>query len=125
MSDNNEALAISFLRQLEQNNLEGALALASDDFEYWLAGPGTMNKDQCKSFFGPVTKMVRTMQFVITGSTVQGKRVALEAESTAELTNGRTYRNRYHFLFVCDEGRIRAVREYADSAPAVAAFFAP
>ena len=122
---NNEDLAIAFLRQLEQNKVEGALALASDELEYWLAAPGTMNKEQFRAFFAPVTEMVRTMRFEITGSTVQGKRVALEAQGEAELSNGRTYRNRYHFLFECEDGRIRAVREYADSAPAVAAFFAP
>lgn len=122
---NNEDLAIAFLRQLEQNNVEGALALASDDLEYWLAAPGVMNKDQFRNFFAPVTDMVRTMRFDITGSTTQGKRVALEAQGEAELSNGRIYRNRYHFLFECEDGRIHAVREYADSAPAIAAFFAP
>lgn len=125
MYDNNEALAIGFLRHMEKNDLDGAFALASDDLEYWLAAPGTMNKEQCKNFFAPVGEMVSSMHFQITGSTVQGPRVALEAEGAAELKNGRSYRNRYHFLFVCEDGRIRAVREYTDSAPAVAAFFAP
>ena len=125
MSNNNEALAIAFLRHMERNNLDGALALASDDLEYWLAAPGTMNKDQCRAFFAPVAEMVRSMRFDITGSTTQEGRVALEVEGAAELANGRSYRNRYHFLFVCEHGRIRAVREYADSAPARAAFFAP
>ncbi|GGX95821.1 hypothetical protein GJV26_02605 [Massilia dura] len=124
MNDNNEALAKAFLRQIEQNNLEGALALASDDLSYWLPGPGAMSKDQFKAFIAPINEMVRSIRFNITGATVQGERVALEAESEADLTNGRTYRNRYHFLFVCRDGRINAVREYADSAPAVAAFFA-
>jgi ketosteroid isomerase-like protein len=124
MNTNNEALATAFLRQLEQNNLEGALALASDDMEYWLSAPGTMNKDQCRAFFAPVAEMIRSMRFDITGSTVQGNRVALEVAGAAELSNGRSYRNRYHFLFVCEDGRILAVREYTDSAPAMAAFFA-
>jgi ketosteroid isomerase-like protein len=125
MNDNNEALATAFLRHMEKNDLDGALALASDDLEYWLAAPGTMNKSQCRNFFAPVGEMVSSMHFTITGSTVQGPRVALEAEVAAELKNGRVYRNRYHFLFVCDDGLIRTVREYTDSAPAAAAFFAP
>jgi ketosteroid isomerase-like protein len=66
--------------------------------------------------------MIRSIRFTVTGSTVQGERVALEAESEADLVNGRTYRNQYHFLFVIKNGRIHAIREYADSAPAIAAF---
>ena len=125
MNDNNEAMAIAFLRHMEKNDLDAALALASDNLEYWLAAPGTMDKSQCRNFFAPVSEMVSSMHFTITGSTVQGPRVALEAEGAAELKNGHVYRNRYHFLFVFEDGHIRTVREYADSAPAVAAFFAP
>jgi ketosteroid isomerase-like protein len=125
MYDNNEALAIAFLRHMERNELNDALALASDDMEYWLAAPGKMNKAQCRNFFAPVGEMVSSMRFEITGSTVQGARVALEVKGAAELKNGRSYHNLYHFLFICEEGRIRVVREYTDSAPAVAAFFAP
>lgn len=122
MNDTNEALAIAFLRHLERNDLDSALALASDDLEYWLAAPGTMNKVQCRSFFAPFGEMMNSLHFNIIGKTVQGPRVALEVEGAAELKNGRSYRNRYHFLFICADGRIQTVREYTDSAAAVASF---
>jgi ketosteroid isomerase-like protein len=84
-----------------------------------------MDKTQFKNFFEPVGKMVKTMKFTITGSTVEDGRVALEAQGKADLANGKIYENKYHFLFECRDGNIIAAREYADSAPAIAAFFAP
>lgn len=125
MNADNKTLAIAFLRRLEQNDVDGALGLADDNLTYWLSGPGTMNKKQFKEFFGPVGKMIRSMKFNFTGSTVEGDRVALEAEGRGELTNGRIYENKYHFLFEVRNCKIAAVKEYADSAPAMAAFFSP
>jgi len=41
--------------------------------------------------------------------------VAVEAESYAELHNGRLYRNSYHFLFELEDGKIKLIREYLDT----------
>lgn len=122
MSTSNKELAIAFLRHIENGNIDNALNMASDDLTYWLPGPGSMNKKQFKDFFGPIGSMVRSIRFSITGSTVEADRVALEAESMADLTNARTYENKYHFLFEFRNGEIVSIREYADSAPAMAAF---
>ena len=42
-------------------------------------------------------------------------RVAVEAKSSADLKNGRKYRNEYHFLLECRDGKIASVKEYLDT----------
>jgi len=36
-------------------------------------------------------------------------------ESYAEISNGKLYNNRYHFLIEIRDGKIQAVREYLDT----------
>lgn len=118
----NTEVAICYLRNVEAGDLESAIGLADDEATFWTAGPGVMTKAQYRNFIAPVGAMIRTFRFNLTGITTQDDRVAVEAEGFAYLTNGREYRNRYHFLFEFCNGRLHAVREYADSAPAIAAF---
>ncbi|MNE99420.1 hypothetical protein D3C80_1980980 [compost metagenome] len=66
--------------------------------------------------------VIRSMRFTIEGVTEQGERVAVQISGNAELANGRTYINHYHFLFIVQDGVLRQVREYTDTAPAIAAF---
>lgn len=47
--------------------------------------------------------------------TAEGDFVAVECSSHAELGAGRTYANRYHFLFEFAGDRIKKVKEYADT----------
>jgi uncharacterized protein len=47
--------------------------------------------------------------------TAEADRIALEAESDADLVNGKHYHNYYHFLFVIRDGRVTEAREYLDT----------
>lgn len=51
----------------------------------------------------------------VTGITAEGDRVAIEAESSTQTKNGKSYNNRYHFLFVVQDGVIVEGREYLDT----------
>ncbi|MDQ0775380.1 ketosteroid isomerase-like protein [Streptomyces aurantiacus] len=62
------------------------------------------------------------LRMVVTGVTAEGDRVAVEAESTGLLSNGNTLNQVYHFLFEIKDDKVTAVREYIDTAHAVAAF---
>lgn len=44
-----------------------------------------------------------------------GKKVAIECRSKAVLTNGEPYENSYSFHFELDGGKIKVVKEFADS----------
>ncbi|CAA0120192.1 Uncharacterised protein [Mycolicibacterium vanbaalenii] len=60
------------------------------------------------------------IQITVTGVTAEGDRVAVEAESTATLSNGRILNQFYHFLFEIEDGEVRRAREYIDTAHGVA-----
>ena len=57
--------------------------------------------------------------------TAEGERVAVETESYAELKNGRTYNNHYHFVFEVRDGMIQSIKEYLDTEHTRAIFLAP
>lgn len=118
----NRLLALEYLNALEAGDLDSALALTNDDAVFWLPGLGEMNKARFAEFFGNVLPAIRTMQFTVRGITEDGSRVAIEADGKANLANGRIYTNQYHFLFVVRGGLLQQIREFADSAPAAAAF---
>lgn len=117
------AQAQRYLACMAAGDLDGALALATADARFWTPGLPEMDSAGLRAFFAQVLPLVEHMQFTSEGHAVQGDRVALEASSQASLRNGRTYANRYHFLFRFDGERIAEVREYCDTAPAKAAFF--
>jgi ketosteroid isomerase-like protein len=115
--------AQSYLDRMAACDLDGALALVTDQARFWTPGLPEMGTAELRAFFAQVLPLVERMTFTVEGHTVAGDRVALEARSHADLRNGRTYANRYHFLFRFEGERIAEVREYCDTAPAKAAFF--
>ncbi|MEV0361362.1 nuclear transport factor 2 family protein [Nocardia fusca] len=60
------------------------------------------------------------IRITVTGVTAEADRVAVEAESTATLPNGRILNQFYHFLFEIEDGTVRRAREYIDTAHGVA-----
>ncbi|MEV0111439.1 nuclear transport factor 2 family protein [Nocardia sp. NPDC050799] len=60
------------------------------------------------------------IRITVTGVTAEAARVAVEAESTATLPNGRILNQFYHFLFEIEDGTVRKAREYIDTAHGVA-----
>jgi hypothetical protein len=54
--------------------------------------------------------------------TAEDDRVSVEAESYGEITNGKTYENIYHFMFVIRDGKVAAIREYMDTEHVTATF---
>lgn len=59
--------------------------------------------------------MKKPIKLRLLAMTAEDDRVAVEADSHGELTDGRIYENAYHFLFRFRGGRIREVREYCCS----------
>ena len=57
-----------------------------------------------------------------TGFTIDGDKIAVEAESYMKLKNGKEYRNQYHFLFEFRDGKIARVKEFMDTAYALRMF---
>lgn len=118
----NRTLVLEYLARIEAGDLTSALELVNDDVIFWLPNTGEMNKSAYASFLGSVLPVIRTMKFTIIGITENEDRLAVEVTGRAELTNERIYSNRYHFLFIVQDGLLQTVKEFTDSAPAMEAF---
>jgi len=57
-------------------------------------------------------------KFTVEYVTAEENRVAVFCHSTAELTDGSPIHNRYHFLFLLENGLIYAVKEFMNTAVA-------
>ena len=55
------------------------------------------------------------LKVVIKALTVQGERVAVEAETLGTRVDGKIYNNQYHYLVIVRNGLIRERREYLDT----------
>jgi len=55
------------------------------------------------------------MQFTAHSMTAEADRVCVEAESYGTHISGKTYNNRFHYLFVIRDGKIQSFKEYFDT----------
>jgi ketosteroid isomerase-like protein len=91
-------------------------SLLTEDAIWWAPGRGEFRNDEFLKIAASFAGMFKApSKITIFGVTAEGDRVAIEAEGHAELTNGKVYRNRYHYLFIFRDGKIREVRLYNDT----------
>jgi ketosteroid isomerase-like protein len=122
-TERNTQVGIDFFNLLGRGAIDAALALATDDMTYWIAGkPGSVpscgtrgKKEMRRLFEGMLQAIDGGMAFTVKGSTAEGDRVALEIEGQSRRKNGRAYDNEYHVLLRFRDGKICAVREYLDT----------
>lgn len=95
------------------------LKLLTDDFLFkamarspkWLIY--RWNRQQFAAAPKAMSTLLRTpIVMEIVGMIGEGDEVAVEAQTDAELMNGKHYNNAYHFVFVLRDGLISQVREY-------------
>lgn len=55
------------------------------------------------------------LKFAVNTLVAEGDHVAAEVESLGQHLSGKTYNNKYHFLFTLLEGEVIAVKEYMDT----------
>jgi ketosteroid isomerase-like protein len=121
--DANKRLVREFLDHYAHARYEAALAMLAPDARWWIPGhpqefpaAGWADKATVERRLAANLKLLPHGIEIIAGDmTAEGERVAVEAESKAQLVNGTIYHNRYHFLFVVRDGRIHAVKEYLDT----------
>ena len=106
----------------------GAEGLLADNFTQFVPSPSPRfsvpkGKAETVAMMGAVAQMFERFDITLKGITAQDNRVAVEAESLGVLKpNGKTYNNRYHFLFEIENGRIASLKEYCDTAHAAEVF---
>lgn len=130
--ETNKATVKSFLAVFSTGDVAGILDGLEDDATWWVSGrlqglSGTYTKADLGSLLKGATALYTTGALRITPLEMiaEGNRVAVEAESYAELTDGRIYNNLYHFVFEIRNGRIARVKEYMDTDHANATFLLP
>jgi ketosteroid isomerase-like protein len=113
----NKETALKFVESMSRGEMD--LSLLTDDIQWWVPGRGTMSRDDFFALAAGFQSLVEgPVRLTVHGVTVEGDRVAVEAESHGKLKNGKTYNNTYHFLFVFRDGKICLSKEYNDSAHA-------
>jgi hypothetical protein len=118
----NKKLVQDFLEVFSRGDVAGIVARLHPDATWWVSGTmnglsGTYTRQQMAELLKGVTALYKQGALRITPSSMlaEDNAVAVEAESYAELNNGRVYNNRYHFLFEVADGKILKVKEYMDT----------
>jgi ketosteroid isomerase-like protein len=123
----NKAVVRAWFAALSAGHLDDAWALMDPAGDYWvLRQRVAMPVPQFATVYGEHMEntFVDGLQFTVGELTAEDDRVAAIAEGKAQLRRGAPYENLYHFLFVLRGGRIRHVREYADTYQSWRAFSA-
>lgn len=126
----NKQLVREFMAAFSTGDVDKILPCLADDAEYWISGTiqgmsGSYDKESLGQLLSGVTSVYSNGALALTPleMTAEGDRVAAEAESFAELKNGKTYGCKYHYLFVIEDGKIRQVKEYLDTKHAFDIFY--
>ena len=118
--EDNKRIVLGFFENLSAGNGEAVLGAMADTATWWVLGnfplSGTKTKAQFAELVGQLgPKIDGALKVTPIALTAEGDRVAVEAESYAKMKSGKTYQNKYHFLFVVRDGKIQAAKEYLDT----------
>ena len=120
-AENNKQLVRKLFEAMNTGDIQKYLALLPDDYTHTIPGKsaftGTKNKAQLTEMLQGVGMIFpKGLKITIKGMIAEGDRVAVEAESYGETIDGKVYNNEYHWLFEVRDGKIKAAREYMDTA---------
>jgi ketosteroid isomerase-like protein len=122
-TNSNRATAKRFFELFSASDIDGALALMTEDATWQIPGKkelsptaGLYTKERIGRLFRRMLDALSAgLHMTVLSSLAEGDRVALEVVSSGDLKNGRQYRQEYHFLLEFSDGKICAVREYLDT----------
>lgn len=118
--ESNKQVVRRFWEAFSASRLQDAYDLLTADATWWIAGELSISGTYTKAKFielssGIITEFPRGIQVTPTVLTAEDDRVAMEATSYGERSNGRVYQNRYHMQHVIRDDKLLAVREYLDT----------
>jgi len=115
-ASDSKKIVTELFAHLSAGRRQQALELMGDDATWWSPGIGVITKAQFAQMMGYLDKIMKgPIKMTLKRMTAEDDRVAAEAESDADVVNGRHYHNTYHFLVVVRDGKIREVKEYTDT----------
>lgn len=119
----NKTVALHFLECAFAGRMEEAIALLTPDAIWWVLGDPDKVKVAGRRDMTRIPRFLRNvlrgfpegLDVRFEGVTAEGERVAVEAVSSGRMSDGRLYRNRYHFLVKLRDGKVFEMREYLDT----------
>ena len=122
-TDNNpEELVRAYYADISAGRFEEAAARLFPDASTWILGEGhwPLGGYHDLTSLRKIHALVQErfpdgLKVMIKALTVQGERVAVEAETLGIRVDGKIYNNRYHYLVVVRDGLICERREYLDT----------
>src|SRR3954470_6225752 len=131
--NSNKQIAIALFERFTRSDIPGVLDLMTDDATWLIPGKpelspsaGLYDKRRIgKLFHIMLGRLKGGLKMTVKSAIAEGTKVALEVQSSGDLTNGNLYRQDYHFLLEFRDGKICAVREYLDTQHAHAVWFQP
>src|SRR5690242_5721661 len=108
MQPSNREIATAIFDRFNAGDISGLLDLMSEDATWLTAGKperipaaGSYDKQRLRGLFERMfARLDGGIRMRVLGTIAEGERVAVEAESRAQLKNGRQYRQQYHFVIV-------------------------
>ncbi len=116
----NRQTALTFLDVMTRDGFHAAHGYVTDDYIWWNPRLGQVDMEKLYPVFQ--SQLAGPPSLEIKGVTAECNRVAVEAESHADLKNGKVYHNHYHFLFLFRGRKIAEIHEHNDSAHAAEVF---
>ncbi|WP_111707112.1 nuclear transport factor 2 family protein [Lutibacter citreus] len=122
-TEENKQLVREFWESFTAADIEKAFTYL-DDNVVWrsmgVEGELPVSGEMDKNGIGELIKNVKVaipkgLELKMLGFTAEDNRVANEVESYGELTNGKIYKNLYHFFIEISNGKIIKIKEYMDT----------
>ena len=118
----NKALVTAYLEAFSSGDVERIGTYLHNDLRWWVTGTvpgisGTYNRDETLKLLAQVTQIYKqgALRLWPVSMLGEGQRLAVEAQSYAELHNGKIYNNFYHIFFELADGKIIRMNEYMDT----------
>ena len=117
-----EEVVRAYYSDVSGGRFDQAAARLSPDSTLWILGEGHWplggrhDLSSLKKIHATVAeRFPGGLKVTVKGLTVEGERVAVEAQSLGTRTDGKIYHNSYHYLIIVRDGLIRERREYLDT----------
>lgn len=119
----NKQIVTELFARLSASDIEGALALVTDDVSWRVPGKpelfpiaGLYDKKRLRRLFDSITSQLHNgLGLRVVHAIAEGDEVAAEVESAGDHKNGRAYRQQYHFMIRLRDGKVAEVHEYFDT----------
>ncbi|MEA3133130.1 MAG: uncharacterized protein QOG17_976 [Gammaproteobacteria bacterium] len=117
--EKNKRTIEKYFEAVNRGDKDAILEFLTDDFVFKGMGrhPDWMRYQWGREAFADAprdmsTKMKKPIVMNLRGMIAEDDRVAVQADSYAEMNNGKLYDNAYHFVFTFENDKIRSVLEY-------------